>query len=134
MKTVHTPRILLVEDDFGISKLITIAIKRRYPAWHVDQAMSAEEGLDFWNQQFYDLLITDYNLRGMNGLSLIIWLRHSHPALPTILFTAFDTPQIQKAARTAGVNRYIPKPFIIDELIAIAQSLLPASQAQELGS
>lgn len=118
-------RILLVEDDSGISRVIAISMHDLSIPYQLDQALSAEEGLELWKQEPYDLLLTDYNLRGMSGLALIAELRQSGSTAPMVLFTAYDTPQTRREARALGVSKFIPKPFLLDEFVAIVRGLLP---------
>jgi two-component system, OmpR family, response regulator len=127
-------RILLVEDDGSIARIIIIAMRDIGVPYAIDQAYSAEEGLELWEQQPYDIVLTDYNLRGMNGIALISALRARGAAtLPTVLFTAYDDARIQKEARAVGVTRFVAKPFVIEEFVRLTRELLPVN-ASEIGS
>jgi AmiR/NasT family two-component response regulator len=53
--------------------------------------------------------------------------------VPTALFTAYDTPQLQRQVREAGINAYIAKPFLIDEFVNLARTLLPIA-VNEIGA
>ena len=64
-------RILLVEDDGSIARVIAIAMQGLGQPYQLDQAYTAEEGLELWDQGSYDLVLSDYNLRGMNGIAMI---------------------------------------------------------------
>lgn len=125
MTIVKTFRLLLVEDDSGIAQLIAMAMQDLNLPFQLDQVLSAEEALELWAQRPYDLLLTDYNLRGMNGLRLITTLKDQHEIAPMVLFTAYDTPQLRRAARTAGVAEFIAKPFFFDQFIDLTRNLLP---------
>src|SRR6478672_5732823 len=102
-------RILMVEDDGTIAHLISIAMHTLDVPYQLDQAFSAEEGLELWHKQPYDLLLTDYNLRGMHGIALIETLKGEGFGAPMVLFTAYDTPRIRKEAEQAGVAAFISK-------------------------
>jgi two-component system OmpR family response regulator len=128
-----TFRILMVEDDGTIAHLIAIAMHTLDVPYQLDQAFSAEEGLDLWHNQPYDLLLTDYNLRGMTGIALIETLKSEGARVPMVLFTAYDTPRIRKEAQAAGVAAFIPKPFFLDEFVNIARGFLPI-KSSEMGS
>lgn len=120
-----TIRILMVEDDGTIAHLIAIAMQTLDVPHQLDQAFSAEEGLALWRKQPYDLLLTDYNLRGMNGTALIEALRNAGFTTPMVLFTAYDTPRIRKEAQRLGVAAFIAKPFFLDEFVTTARAFLP---------
>ncbi|KPV50952.1 hypothetical protein SE17_23975 [Kouleothrix aurantiaca] len=126
-------RILLVEDDGSIARVIAIAMQGLGQPYQLDQAYSAEEGLELWQHGRYDLVLSDYNLRGMNGIAMIEQLKEKAPALPTVIFTAYDDASVRRAARRAGVSHFIAKPFMIDEIIDIARGLLPI-RSSALGS
>ena len=127
-------RILLVEDDGSIARIIMIAMRDIGVPYVLDQAYSAEEGLELWDQQPYDIVLADYNLRGMNGIAMIAALKARGPAdLPTVLFTAYDDARIQKEARAIGVTRFVAKPFVIEEFVRLTRELLPVN-ASEIGS
>jgi CheY-like chemotaxis protein len=133
MSTRRPLRILLIEDDSMIASIIALGMRTLGVPYLLDTAYSAEEGLDLFDANAYDLVMSDYNLRGMNGLSLLTKIRQNRPDVPTVLFTAYDTPQLQRQAREAGVNDYIAKPFLIEDFVNIARNLLPIA-ANELGA
>jgi two-component system OmpR family response regulator len=127
-------RILLVEDDGSIARIIMIAMRDLGVPYVLDQAFSAEEGLEMWERQPYDVVLTDYNLRGMNGIALIAELKtRGATDLPTVLFTAYDDARVQKEARAVGVTRFVSKPFMIEEFVRLTRELLPMN-ATEMGS
>ena len=128
--TAKTLRILLVEDDGSIARIIAIAMQDVGVPFHLDQAYSAEEAIDLWRQQPYDLVLSDYNLRGMNGIAMIATLKADNPNLPTILFTAYDDAPVRREAKQVGVSRFIAKPFVIEEFIHLVRKLLPANNIE----
>jgi CheY-like chemotaxis protein len=128
-----TLRILLVEDDGSIARIIAIAMRGLGVPYQLDQAFSAEEGLELWGQQHYDLVLADYNLRGMSGTAMIAAMKEQVADLPTILFTAHDDARVRKEARGVGVTHFVAKPFLIEDFVNIARGLLPIN-ASEMGS
>lgn len=116
-------RILLVEDDHAIAQVIALGLRYLGASYSLDHAISAEEGYDLWQQQAYDIILTDYNLRGTSGVQMLQHIRELGSHVPAILFTAFDTNEIR--AEAAGVAvKYLPKPFLIDEIVDLTRSLL----------
>jgi CheY-like chemotaxis protein len=45
-----------------------------------------------------------------------------------VLFTAYDSPQLRRAARNAGVTKFIAKPFFLDQFVDLTRSLLPTTR------
>ncbi|GAB4109374.1 MAG: response regulator [Roseiflexaceae bacterium] len=130
----HEPfRILLVEDDHYIAKIISLGMQTLGMPYHLDQASSAEEGLELWDIQPYDILLTDYNLRGKSGVKLIEEIKRRAARTPTVLFTAYDAPQTRREAEQAGVDAFMTKPFLIDEFVGITRKLL-AIREREVGA
>lgn len=128
-------RILLVEDDHYIAKVIALGMESLGVPFHIEHAFSAEEGFDLWKEQPYNILLTDYNLRGTNGISLIEQVKQLSGSVPTVLFTAYDTQQTRREAKQAGVSAYIAKPFMIDEFVNLIRTLIPpAATEREAGS
>lgn len=131
--TTKPLRILLVEDDGSIARVIAIAMHDIGVPYQLDQAFSGEEGLELWNSKPYDLVLADYNLRGMTGIHMISAIKEQGVEVPTVLFTAYDDSKVRREAKAAGVTRFIAKPFVIEEFVRIARSLLPV-KASEIGA
>ncbi len=117
-------RILIVEDEYHISRILQLAMTQSGVPCQQDSALSAEEALEMWQKQSYDLLLTDHNLRGMTGLQLIRTLRSQGEQVPIIMMTAYDTPQLEREVRSLGISAYIPKPFLIEEVVAAIERVL----------
>jgi two-component system OmpR family response regulator len=64
-------RILLVEDDNHISRIIELVMPQLGIPYEFVSALSAEEAFVLWRQAPFDLIMADYNLRGMSGIKLI---------------------------------------------------------------
>lgn len=126
------PRILLVEDDNHIGRIIELALAGLGVPYEFVTALSAEEGWDLWMHAPFDLLLTDYNLRGMTGLQLVEQLKAHGVTAPMILVTAYDTPDLRRAARELHVAGFLPKPFFMDDLLRTVHTFLPQGQAREV--
>jgi two-component system OmpR family response regulator len=125
-------RILLVEDDNHIGRIIELALPELGIPYEFVTVLSAEEGLELWEQQPFDLLLTDYNLRGMTGLKLVEILRERGVKTPIVLVTAYDSADLRKEARALHIDSYMTKPFFMDELVDTVRRLLPQSSAREV--
>lgn len=126
-KNGHRLRILLVEDDNHIGRIIELALPELGVPYEFVSVLSAEEGLEAWKERPFDLLLTDYNLRGMTGLKMIEQLQSQGVNVPVMLVTAYDSPEVRKEARILEVDAYITKPFFMDELVDTIRRLLPTT-------
>ena len=113
MKTVF-----LVDDSATI--LLSISNILAKAGYAVEKASSAEEALrKFQGGVKIDLLITDLNMPGMNGIELIREVRKlpAYKFVP-ILFLTTESQQSKKAeAKAAGASGWIVKPATADELL-----------------
>lgn len=126
----HQLRILLVEDDNHIGRIIELALPELGIPYEFVTVLSAEEGLELWELQPFDLLLTDFNLRGMTGLQLVALLKERGVTAPMVLVTAYDSDEVRRNARALKIDAYMPKPFFMDELVETVRRLLPSSTAR----
>ena len=80
-----------------------------------------------------DVLITDIRMPGKSGLKLLDEVLASHPRLPVIVMTAHTDLDAAVAAYQGGAFEYLPKPFDIDEAVALVRRAAhePAAAAGE---
>ena len=118
-------RVMIVEDDSAIAQSLLLALKTlTSPAIDAVRAYSGEEAIRLWAEQPADLLLTDHNMREMSGVELVRHLRAQGATQPMLLLTAYDSIDVQHAARKAGVTEFISKPFFIDQLLDQISDLL----------
>lgn len=130
------PKILLIEDDAGI----TSALKKELSAegYAVTVAMRGDEGLALACKNDCDVVLTDLKIPGLSGLELIQQLRLSRPKLPIIMMTAYGTTETAIEATKLGAYDYLLKPLDMNELFdslakAVAGSRL-MSEPLDLGN
>lgn len=123
-------RILLVEDDNHIGRIIELALPELGVPYEFITVLSAEEGLELWEAQPFDMLLTDYNLRGMTGLKLVETVKARGSQAPMIVVTAYDSDEVRREARALQVDAYLTKPFFMDELIETVRQLMPRPSAR----
>ncbi len=128
-------RLLLVDDDADLLKLL--AMRLGAAGYQVASAGSAEEALLLLDVQRPQLVISDVQLPGLDGLALFDAIRARHPLVPVILLTAHGTIPDAVTATAKGVYTYLTKPFDGKALLdTIAEALAlsapaDASQAEE---
>lgn len=106
--------------------------------WVLDKSLSKtglitqtfENGDDLLNRLTHespDAIISDIRMPGMNGLDLLSTIQESHPSLPVIIMTAHSDLDSAVASYSRGAFEYLPKPFDIEDAIAITQRALDHS-------
>lgn len=126
-------RILVVEDEVKIAKVIAAALRQENHA--VDMIHDGEEGLAMAKAEPYDLLVLDRMLPGMSGTEIITNLRKDGYQVPILLLTALGTVDDKTTGLDSGADDYLVKPFAIDELKARTRALLrrpPLTQDNQL--
>ncbi len=107
--------ILVVDDEPNY--LIILSELLRDEGFEVFTAPNGEEGLAIVQEVDLDLVITDMQMPGMNGLQLLDKIKEQNKHLPVIMITAFAEVEKAVAAMQAGAYNYLSKPFSNDELL-----------------
>ncbi|MGH8321800.1 MAG: response regulator, partial [Gammaproteobacteria bacterium] len=111
------PEIWVVDDDPSLRWVMREALEQA--SYTARDFSSAHDVLPALKQTTPDALITDIHLPGEDGLKLLQELRASHPGIPVIVITAHSDLESAVAAYQGGAFEYLPKPFDVDELIAV---------------
>ncbi len=119
-------RVLYVEDSSSVAHIVTKYLKKLN--LEVTHFPTAEEAFNAFADNEYDLVITDVMLEGtMDGLSLVRMIRasNSHSAkTPILAMTGHDDAQLRIDLLHAGINDYVTKPPIEEELAARVNNLI----------
>jgi len=107
--------ILVVDDEPNY--LIILSELLRDEGFEIFTAPNGEEGLAIVQEVDLDLVITDMQMPGMNGLQLLDKIKVQNTHLPVIMITAFAEVEKAVAAMQAGAYNYLSKPFSNDELL-----------------
>lgn len=127
--------ILLIDDDDDardMAKELLVRFGAR-----VVTAASAKEGLTLLDQNSIDVVLCDISMPEVDGYACVRTIR-SHPnpeiaSVPTIALTAFAMKQDQSAARDAGFDLHVAKPFVaIDVMVAISKAIALRENANKL--
>ena len=120
---------VLVVDDYSSMVRIIRNLLRQLGFADVDDASDGESALERMRTKRYGLVISDWNMEPMTGYDLLRQVR-SDPSLgdvPFIMVTAESKTENVIAAKKAGVNNYIVKPFNAQTLQSKIQSVFPDS-------
>ena len=119
-------KILYIEDSASVTHIVTNYLKKLN--LEITHFATAEKAFHSFTENDYDLVITDVMLEGtMDGLSLIRMIRaqNSHAAkIPILAMTGHDDSQLRIDLLHAGINDYVTKPPIEEELAARVNNLI----------
>ena len=109
------PSILVVDDEPNY--LIVLSELLRDEGFEVFTAPSGNDGLGVLGEVDLDLIITDMQMPGIDGLEFLQEIKKKNADIPVIIITAFAEVEKAVVARQAGAFSYLAKPFSNDELI-----------------
>ena len=108
-------RVLVVDDDLDMCTYLALALRRH--GFEVEHFTAAEPAFQALEGGRFDVLITDLNMRGMNGIELCQRVVATHTDLPVVVITAFGSLDTAVAAIRAGAYDFITKPFDMEVLV-----------------
>jgi DNA-binding response OmpR family regulator len=114
--------ILLVEDHADSLYLLATLLRRT--GYTVHEATCCADALAKIEQATPRLLVSDLALPDCTGHELLRQMRQHHPTLRALALSAHTGEAHQLAAREAGFDLFMPKPFRFDELLAAIQALM----------
>ena len=128
--------ILVVDDDPDVAEAIQAILERS--GFQVVVANGAEAGLEALQRHEFEIVVTDLIMPKVNGLELIRKLRAQHSRVRVIAISgggtlgplslkpdAISTHAFIAAARDAGAEEVLTKPFDMDDLVAAIRRHLP---------
>jgi PAS domain S-box-containing protein len=120
MKPLHdSPRavsVLIVEDDRAALESLQLTIRIKYPDFEVRCAADGQAGVALCAEQLPDLVITDIDMPGMNGIEMAGAIRQLNPGVKVIAATAISERHYLLDAIKTGINRYLLKPVEFEAL------------------
>ena len=115
-------KLLVIEDDLKLARLLTRVLQEE--GYVVDGCAKGEQGLRQAASGLYDLVVLDWMLPDVDGLSLCRRLRERGASIPILMLTSRAEISERVIALDAGVDDYVVKPFEIEELVARIRALL----------
>jgi CheY-like chemotaxis protein len=114
--------ILLVDDDPNILSALSCLLEDS--SHHVTTALGGQNALDVLHQKPFDLVITDLNMPGVDGITVLRRAKEIGSNTKVIIMTGsvLRTPTLQFVSREA--NGFLPKPFSLTELYRTVASCL----------
>ena len=123
---INNPKILVVDDDKQIAEFI----KNKFEDNDIDTtlAFDGKEALFLINTNKYDVIVIDWMMPYLDGVSLVKILRKQNVQTPILILSALDNTENKIQGLSAGSDDYLTKPFSIDELLVRVNILYKRSQ------
>jgi two-component system nitrogen regulation response regulator GlnG len=115
-------KVWIVDDDSSIRWVLERALSQA----GIDNESFADgdQLLHRMDSELPDVIISDIRMPGTDGLQLLSLINEKHPDLPVIITTAHSDLDSAVASYQRGAFEYLPKPFDLDEVIAITERAL----------
>jgi CheY-like chemotaxis protein len=115
-------RVLVVDDDQDARELIAAVLMQA--GYAIEVAGNGFEALNKLGQARPDLILTDLQMPGMNGVELIHQVRRNNLNVPAILATGVETRDLCTSAEGYGAVACLVKPINLEELLWVIDSTL----------
>jgi two-component system, chemotaxis family, chemotaxis protein CheY len=109
------PRILIVDDAQTIREGLRDLLTSN--GFEVVEADNGEQGLESLTQHTIDLVISDLNMPGMDGLTMCQYIKEQGYRMPIFMLTTQANPELKAKAKDFGVVVWIVKPYKDDSLL-----------------
>ena len=118
--------ILVVDDSASMRQVVAIALKSA--SFEVFEAGSGEEALAFLDGRRVNLIISDVNMPGIDGITLVqeVKKRPAYKFTPVMMLTTESQPEAIERGRQAGAKAWMIKPFKPDEMLTTISRIITA--------
>ncbi len=116
-----TRRILVVDDEKVIRDVLVDALSLF--GCKVDVASNGIEGLDLFLRSSFDLVLTDWHMPGMDGLTMAFNIKRRSANTPIVLITGGAKEGIMEKLKGSGVDFVLFKPFGLDQIRETVQMI-----------
>lgn len=117
-------KILVVDDNELLCRLACDILHAA--GYHAVPATSAAQALDAFEQQEFDLLVTDFRMPGLSGLELARTIRNRIPQFPIIVMTAYEPVECEH------VTLWLPKQYLFPDLVDKIRYCLSAVEMDKI--
>jgi DNA-binding NtrC family response regulator len=117
----HTKTVLVVDDEADVREVVEEMIADM--GFRVQGVSNGKAAQDLMVKTPVDLVISDVQMQGMDGLTLARWIHARFPRLPMALMTAFPSDDLRYMVQQKLVTSLLQKPFQIKELEGLVQNL-----------
>ncbi|MFB5760963.1 response regulator transcription factor [Paenibacillus medicaginis] len=124
-------RLLVIEDEPTLARLLTYNLTQE--GYEVETEDHGTAGFEKASREFFDLILLDLMLPGMNGLDILNKLRTQGVTTPIIILTAKNGEAEVVQGLKSGADDYITKPFGVSELLARVDAVLRRSMGGDEG-
>jgi len=124
---VKEPSILVVDDDSDVLEMADCFFREAGVDVHC--AENGAEALEKIQKKHFAVMLTDFNMPGMNGLELTEKVRSIAPQVQIIMATGHPSPELSDLAMQAGITTVLAKPVQLDALLCLVKEAIPPASS-----
>jgi CheY-like chemotaxis protein len=121
---------VLIVDDSPVDRQLAGKLLEKNTDLKVVYAADGREALAIIDRDNPDVILTDLQMPGMNGLDLVLEVRIRHPLIPVILMTAHGSEDLAVEALKRGASSYVPKRNLARDLIETVEMVRDAAHGK----
>jgi len=113
---MHNHRIMVIDDEKIVGDMAKLSLEQE--GYSVETFLHAEPALERMQKEHFDVVVTDYKMKGIDGMEVLRTVKDLYPATQVIMITAFANLDAAIEALRRDVHDFFPKPVKIKELKA----------------
>ena len=114
--------VLIVEDDINLNKLMNSFLTQN--GYKVTTAFNGRQGLEKFNSNYTDIIISDIMMPDINGYEFVSYIREENNSVPILFVSAKDAFESKQKGFDVGIDDYMVKPIDLNELLLRIKALL----------
>lgn len=126
---MHSDNVWIIDDDKSIRWVLEKALNQEGIITNAFE--NADSVINKLRTSQPDVVITDIRMPGTDGFSVLSHIQETHPDLPVIIMTAHSDLDSAVASYQGGAFEYLPKPFDVDEAVALVKRAVTHSHEQQ---
>ncbi len=111
-----TSRIMVIDDEKIVGDMAKLSLEQ--DGYSVETFLNAEPALKRLQEETFDVVVTDYKMKGIDGMEVLKTVKDRYPKTQVIMITAFANLDAAIEALRRDVHDFFPKPVKIKELKA----------------
>ncbi len=121
--------VLLVDDEPALLRVFKEALE---PHFEVATATSTREAEFLLHKRAFNVVVSDHQIPGGNGMSFLVRCREEFPSMQRILVTGFMKPEmLLRSVNEAALYRYLLKPVQVVDLVKIVHDAIKAGETSK---
>lgn len=121
--------VLLVEDEENLHDALKLNLELE--GYEITSAYDGHEALKKVEEEYFDLIIMDVMLRGLDGISVTENIRLQNNEVPILILSAKNTSADRVTGLKKGADDYLTKPFNLEELLLRVQKLIEKNKKMQ---